>query len=122
VEPSARRCPLELPSPSGNSIAPVSQALRLLTAVIGALLIGCAFALAGYALISGKSLTDLGWVALIALASVGVLLLRRAAKWGEPRSCPRCGTQSSRNLPTCPRCGYDFSAPTWAAIGKLELP
>lgn len=96
--------------------------MRALTGLAGVVLLACALAIVAYALAADQRISDLGWLLVIAFGLLGPLLLRRSARWNEPRFCPHCGAAVPRSLAVCPRCGLSFEAPTWAAIGKLKLP
>jgi hypothetical protein len=100
----------------------VSRAFRVLIGFAGVLLLGCALAVLGYAIVTHEGVSDLGWVVVIMFFVLGLLLLRRSTSWNRPRYCPRCGAVAPRGLAVCPRCGLDFEAPVWAAIGKFKLP
>ncbi len=94
----------------------------MFTRLSGALLVVLALAIPGYALLSDTDISGLGWLVVVVCFPSGLLVLRRARRWNEPRYCPRCGAEVRRGLATCPRCGLNFDAPTWAAIGEEKLP
>jgi hypothetical protein len=96
--------------------------VRLLTCLIGVLLVGCALAVLGDAIAAGEGVTDLGWVVVVAFGLMGGLVLRRVANSNKPLSCTRCGGEVSRGIACCPRCGLDVEKSMWAAMGEFKLP
>lgn len=100
----------------------MSQTVRLLTCLIGVLLVGGSLAVLGYALAADDGVTDLGWVAVVTFGLLGALVLRRAANWNKPLYCTRCRAEVSRGIARCPGCGLDVEKSMWAAMGELKLP
>jgi hypothetical protein len=99
----------------------VNHTVRLLRYLLGALLVGSALALLGYALAADQDMTDLGWVVVLALGLLGAFVLWGAANGDKPLHCTRCGAELSRGVASCPQCGLDTEKSMWAAIGEFKI-
>jgi ribosomal protein L37E len=100
----------------------MSRGFQILTGIAGVLLLGSALVLPGYAVGVGEHLNGLGWIVVVVFAFMGVLALRRAAKWSAATCCRRCGATLSRADRVCPHCGLDLEKTAWATIGTYKLP